>query len=104
MFTASLGVRAGVETLDGGATRGGYADVSVSTDLWIGRQRFGLYVAVGVAAEHTGRLRHARDQRDRPDVAGCLRSERRDHRTLRRVRLALRLPVTGTTLAGARLW
>jgi hypothetical protein len=53
-FTAALGLRAGYETLDFGATRGAYADVSVGTDFWISRHRIGLYAAVGVDAEPAG--------------------------------------------------
>lgn len=46
-----LGARGGYETLDGGSTRGTYADVSVGIDWWAFVMQTGLYVAAGVSVE-----------------------------------------------------
>ncbi|HEX4418454.1 MAG TPA: hypothetical protein VH165_11170 [Kofleriaceae bacterium] len=46
-----IGARAGLESLDGGTTRGGYADLSLGTDMWIGSTQLGIYLSAGIAIE-----------------------------------------------------
>ena len=48
-----VGARAGVESLDGGTTRGAYAELSLGTDMWLGTTQIGMYLSAGASVEPT---------------------------------------------------
>jgi hypothetical protein len=49
-----IGANAGLESLDGGTTHGEYAELSLGSDMWLGRAQVGMYLKAGVSVEPTG--------------------------------------------------
>jgi opacity protein-like surface antigen len=49
-----IGANAGLESLDGGTTHGEYAELTLGSDVWLGRTQVGMYLKAGVSIEPNG--------------------------------------------------